>query len=416
MDMIPLDGFPAGTAPVPPAGNASSADGGNGIFGMMLAEASGGEESKGDADGSKPDAAAAALLALLFPQNPALQQAAAEAAPEGETTPDPDGVAPIGTPAETPGKPQGLVEGEAGTAEPGDTLLPNQKQGRNDAPGAETGLAKSVTMTAGPSTAPASPAIPPELLGAEENAPLIKQTASKASEVAPPPPAKTPEPAPVAAEAPKPAAAKPAEPAKPTTSETTVAHAAASNTRDDALPSHAHETDAAAPQSPAAGIVDRPATTAPAAAPQAAVERLAALLGRPDLLAAHVQRAHVAGRDRISIELLPAELGRIEISLDFDRSGKLSAMIAADKPHTLDLLQRDQRGLERALQEAGFKTDSGSLSFNLRGDQRQHQNQPMPWLAAQTHSEGWHGAGQRSANAVPAFVRPIADGRLDIEV
>ncbi|MGD9741658.1 MAG: flagellar hook-length control protein FliK [Dongiaceae bacterium] len=414
MDMIPLDGFPAGTAPVPPAGNASSADGGNGVFGMMLAEASGGDESKGDADGGKPDAAAAALLALLFPQNPALQQQAAEAAPEGETTPDPDGVAPVVAPAETPGKQPGVVEGEAGAAEPGEALLANRKQDRNEAPNADTGLAKSVTATAGPSAPPPAPAIPPELLGAEENAPLIKQTASKVNDVAPPPVAKTPEPA--VAEAPKPAAAKPAEPAKPTAPETTVAHAAAADTKDDALPSHAHETDMTAPQSPAAGLVDRPATTAPTAPPQAAVERLAALLARPDLLAAHLQRAHVAGRDRISIELLPAELGRIEISLDFDRSGKLSAMIAADKPHTLDLLQRDQRGLERALQDAGFKTDSGSLSFNLRGDQRQHQNQPMPWLAAQTHSQGWHDAGQRNAGAMPAFVRPIADGRLDIEV
>lgn len=413
MDMIPLDGFPAGTAPVPPAGNASSADGGNGIFDMMLAEASGSDESKDNADGGKPDAAAAALLALLFPQNPALQQ---QAAPEGETTPDADGVAPVGAPTETPGKPEGLVQGDAGTAEPGDALLANQKQGRNDTPSPETGLSKSVTQTAGESAQPPAPPVPPELLGTEENAPLIKQTASKANDVTPPPPSKAPEPA--AAEAPKPAATKPTEPTKPTAPETTVAHAAAAadTNKDDAPPSHAHETDAAAPQSPAAGIVDRPASTAATAASPVAVERLAALLARPDLLAAHVQRAHANGRDRISIELLPAELGRIEISLDFDRSGKLSAMIAADKPHTLDLLQRDQRGLERALQDAGFKTDSGSLSFNLRGDQRQHQNQPTPWLAAQTHSQGWHGAEHRNANATPAFIRPIADGRLDIEV
>ncbi len=30
-------------------------------------------------------------------------------------------------------------------------------------------------------------------------------------------------------------------------------------------------------------------------------------------------------------------------------------------------MQRDARGLEKALQDAGLKTDSGSLSFNLRG-------------------------------------------------
>ncbi|MDH3916926.1 MAG: hypothetical protein OEU25_01995, partial [Rhodospirillales bacterium] len=33
----------------------------------------------------------------------------------------------------------------------------------------------------------------------------------------------------------------------------------------------------------------------------------------------------------------------------------------------LDLLQRDSRALDRALQEAGIRTNSGSLSFDLRG-------------------------------------------------
>jgi len=47
--------------------------------------------------------------------------------------------------------------------------------------------------------------------------------------------------------------------------------------------------------------------------------------------------------------------------------GRVSAVVTADNKDTLDLLQRDQRALERALQDAGLKADSGSLSFNLRG-------------------------------------------------
>ena len=39
----------------------------------------------------------------------------------------------------------------------------------------------------------------------------------------------------------------------------------------------------------------------------------------------------------------------------------------ADKPETLDLLQKDSRFLERALQDAGLKTDNNSLSFNMQG-------------------------------------------------
>ena len=41
-------------------------------------------------------------------------------------------------------------------------------------------------------------------------------------------------------------------------------------------------------------------------------------------------------------------------------------MVTADRQETLDLLQRDSRGLERALQEAGLDADSDNLSFSLR--------------------------------------------------
>jgi hypothetical protein len=41
-------------------------------------------------------------------------------------------------------------------------------------------------------------------------------------------------------------------------------------------------------------------------------------------------------------------------------------MIIAERPETLDILQRDIRVLERALQDAGLKTDQNSLSFDLQ--------------------------------------------------
>ena len=89
-------------------------------------------------------------------------------------------------------------------------------------------------------------------------------------------------------------------------------------------------------------------------------------------IAVQVRRAQVAGQDQINIKLHPAELGRIEVRLESGADGTLRAVIAAERAETLDLLQRDARGLERALQDAGVKTDSGSLNFSLRG-QGQHQ-------------------------------------------
>ena len=73
------------------------------------------------------------------------------------------------------------------------------------------------------------------------------------------------------------------------------------------------------------------------------------------------------GQNKITVQLRPEELGRVEVKLDIGGDGRVKAMVMADKPETLDLLQKDSRVLERALQDAGLKTDNNSLSFNLQG-------------------------------------------------
>ncbi|MFZ5789668.1 MAG: flagellar hook-length control protein FliK [Pseudomonadota bacterium] len=157
------------------------------------------------------------------------------------------------------------------------------------------------------------------------------------------------------------------------------------------------------------------------AAIQVPVERLTQFLTQPDQLALQIQRAAAGNRDHITIQLMPQDLGHIEIKLDFDKSGGVNAVIAADRPHTLDLLRRDAAGLERALQDAGFKADSGSLSFNLRGDQRQYQNphgnpDPTPWTSAATDSaDRAYLPAYRFASTADA-IYAVANGRVDIAV
>ena len=73
------------------------------------------------------------------------------------------------------------------------------------------------------------------------------------------------------------------------------------------------------------------------------------------------------GQNKITVQLRPEELGRVEVKLDIGGDGRVKAMVMADKPETLDLLQKDSRVLERALQDAGLKTDNNSLSYNLQG-------------------------------------------------
>jgi flagellar hook-length control protein FliK len=73
-----------------------------------------------------------------------------------------------------------------------------------------------------------------------------------------------------------------------------------------------------------------------------------------------------AGESRFQIRLDPPELGRIDVALSVDRSGSTTTTLTVERMDTLDLLQRDSRALERALNTAGFKAEQGSLQFNLR--------------------------------------------------
>jgi flagellar hook-length control protein FliK len=88
-------------------------------------------------------------------------------------------------------------------------------------------------------------------------------------------------------------------------------------------------------------------------------------------VAVHIQRAVSAGQDRIRITLHPAELGQIDVKLKVSNDGAVKAIVSIERPETFELLARDARGLEKALQDAGLKTDSGSLSFNLKGESEQ---------------------------------------------
>lgn len=83
-------------------------------------------------------------------------------------------------------------------------------------------------------------------------------------------------------------------------------------------------------------------------------------------LAIQMARNLNKGVDRFEIRLDPPEMGRIDVKMEVHKDGHVSAHMMADKQDTLDLLQRDQRALQQALQNAGLDTDNSSLSFSLR--------------------------------------------------
>lgn len=83
-------------------------------------------------------------------------------------------------------------------------------------------------------------------------------------------------------------------------------------------------------------------------------------------LAFEIVRQVSEGNTRFQIRLDPPELGRIEVKLDIDASGRVNARLTVEKAETLDLMQRDQRALERALQQAGLDGNKTNLEFSLR--------------------------------------------------
>lgn len=86
-----------------------------------------------------------------------------------------------------------------------------------------------------------------------------------------------------------------------------------------------------------------------------------------------IARSIANGVERLTVHLHPAELGSVDIQLNFDDTGRLSAQIIAERPETLELLQRDSRLLERSLGDNGLKFTNDGLSFSLKQDQQQQQ-------------------------------------------
>jgi len=85
-----------------------------------------------------------------------------------------------------------------------------------------------------------------------------------------------------------------------------------------------------------------------------------------DQVSVQISKAINAGNDKISIQLKPAEMGRVDVQMEVGQDGRVIAVVSADNKGTLDLLQKDAKELQQALQQAGLQVDNDSLSFNLR--------------------------------------------------
>lgn len=130
-------------------------------------------------------------------------------------------------------------------------------------------------------------------------------------------------------------------------------------------------------------------------------------------IAFEITRQFHAGNNRFQIRLDPPELGRIDVRMDVDAQGAVHARLAVDRAETLDMLQRDARALERALQQAGLDSNKTNLEFSLR------QNAFAGGQFGQDTGDGQPGAGlpvgdgadgQEEEPSIPAQISNVYRG------
>jgi len=172
----------------------------------------------------------------------------------------------------------------------------------------------------------------------------------------------------------------------------------------------APQADASVP-APEEGATGGSATTqteAPAPAREHSLSTLSrATVDATALIAAQILRKLEGRSTRFEITLKPAELGRVDVKLDVDTEGRLTARLAFDNPAAATDLRGRADELRRQLEAAGFhladdafefaERDSGSSAFDRGQDARHGSNrafaaaarlntetdvaQPPQWLA-----------------------------------
>ena len=154
--------------------------------------------------------------------------------------------------------------------------------------------------------------------------------------------------------------------------------------------------------------------------PQHLDVRQEALTPNMAALGVAIATRNLSGARQFDIRLDPPELGRVEVRLSIDSTGKASAHLSADQQHTLDLLQKDSSGLTRALRDAGLDVAQNGLNFSLRQQGGGNENRGFS-ARGRTGSQSLAATAVMTATTTSAALSGASayaggDGRLDIRV
>lgn len=282
------------------------------------------------------------------------------------------------------------------------SVEPSPATGTSTAPVARPAADTSTVTTpsAGPApqapSQPAAPVAPP--VGAQSAPQVMAQTAALSAETpvetAPVQPNAAPRNAKSAEAARRGStqgAATPIVPTDDATSPTAIAPNANASASGGAAPSIETETAAAPRDAKTQVAADTPdfQPPAPVAAahttPAAHAAPVAATSATVANLTAQISKKLEGQSTKFDVELNPAGLGRVSVSVEIAASGKMTAAMSFDSPQAAAELRARSHELQRALEQAGFDL-SGGLSFDVAGDRsggrsapEQQQNDDATW-------------------------------------
>lgn len=127
------------------------------------------------------------------------------------------------------------------------------------------------------------------------------------------------------------------------------------------------------------------------------------------------------GTEQMTIHLRPSDMGKIEVTLKFSSDNQVTGTVVADSQATLDLLSKDVGSLQRALQDAGLRADSGCLQFSLSGGGQQGGNNAYAYASSASSSSLRSGlsvdeetVSSVDASMVETYV--VTPGRVNLSV
>ncbi len=123
-------------------------------------------------------------------------------------------------------------------------------------------------------------------------------------------------------------------------------------------------------------------------------------------------------KGRMSVSVAPAELGRINITVEREANGMTVIHVQAERLATLDMLRTDQADLVRALDQSGHDRNGHSLSFSWDGDGGASGWNHPTWGSQSGQSSGYFNpdSGQiASPEALPSLAfQAAARGGVDV--